>query len=891
MDAKEQDVLLDKEELKKRFKKLYKIDKQWPALIAARLALRVWPLMGVQQHFDFWKQERTQGDRTAGPVKKKKNVLTEEREKVEPAVVDRRVDYILATFWTSGCFVFNSDEVVSQKERSIARIAYVAADAAASAAYTAAASAADAAAYTAAYTAATAATAANAANIAATTVAYIATNTAYTAVTAAANAANAANTAANTAAANAFSFAQKNQLFTDLNFAETGNAFRELVAQPLWDSVPDEINTIYKDKFLPAVNDLIEEVGGTSSESVKALEHALELYESLLVDPKSQWQPTSSVSPENTRNNLDRLNREKLVQGLNSLLTDNDNTEHITIGLMGHWGVGKTRVLDLLRESLKNNNDSGEPFLFGEFNAWAYEHAKNSQAAMAHEVIKAMTSCPHRVPVGHDLPWNIRWHRSFMNGGKSLSWKILIRTRLLFGFAVRKYPVKMWVFVVWLGLFAYLIPEFILPLLSEGGELKNVLDKKGVLDWGMIVGLLLGSWQLPRQVRILFSQPMTKEFLTYLKLPNYLAHIGDIAQMQKDIRLMANIRLGAMVEGNHDWLGKVLPKRRLLFVVDDLDRCGPQGIVKTFEAIRLVLDIPQIYVVVAVDHRIALAALAQHYEKLENHHNLQDAKAIARDYLAKMIQLPIVLGDGDGDTLTGYLSHLWSDEEQDKTQWLHWLNPQEPNLKEKGSTAKPPKPDDIGEQKENSNHEKITEAELAQRVLQAKPREVSSKSEVGMSDQQKAAFYYWSSNFKLTNARQLKRLHNSYNLIRLVSHNEDATVGDPTDEAYCFHYGYLVTLLALECVNSMEMAQHRQHCAQFLRVGNAELLQCLPSEEQRIHLVAARNIIQQAAQVFYANEGGNAFDQLLHYISSFVLPAIDNVSKIEPQSVIKEDAD
>jgi hypothetical protein len=101
----------------------------------------------------------------------------------------------------------------------------------------------------------------------------------------------------------------------------------------------------------------------------------------------------------------------------------------------------------------------------------------------------------------------------------------------------------------------------------------------------------------------------------------------------EDIELMVNIRLGTEQTQRHYGLGKVLPRRRLLFVVDDLDRCSPEGIFKTFEAIRLVLDLPQVIVVVAVDQRIALAALALHYEKLTKHHQLNDAKAISIEAL------------------------------------------------------------------------------------------------------------------------------------------------------------------------------------------------------------------------------------------------------------------
>ena len=59
---------------------------------------------------------------------------------------------------------------------------------------------------------------------------------------------------------------------------------------------------------------------------------------------------------------------------------------HQTIGLLGDWGVGKSTLVHLLKNELVRRQDQ-QPFLFAEFNAWAYEHTDNLQADACPQVL------------------------------------------------------------------------------------------------------------------------------------------------------------------------------------------------------------------------------------------------------------------------------------------------------------------------------------------------------------------------------------------------------------------------------------------------------------------------------------------------------------------------
>ncbi|MFT2090968.1 P-loop NTPase fold protein [Paraglaciecola sp. 2405UD69-4] len=657
----------------------------------------------------------------------------------------------------------------------------------------------------------------------------------------------------------------------DLEQAQQGLSIGKLAGLPLWKyTAHSPVLTIYKNMFIPAVERLIREVQRSSQTSADALNKTLVG----IKNSQEEYVASAVLAAESDVQLLDKLGRENLVNGLRDLLTHKENNEHLTVGLLGHWGAGKTRVCELLKQAIQEKQDKSCGFLFGEFNAWAYEHSENPQAAMAHEVIKSLTTCSYTVDVSEGEGWLLRICTPFKNLLAVALWKLTVRTRLSLGFMIAKYPWRLIMLVAWPTLALVLVNYS----LSSGLSKDTLLSSQGVTGLGAIITALFAIWRIPKELKVLLAQPYTKELLSYLKLPDYAKHIGQISEMRNDIELMVNIRLGTEQGNNQYGLGKILPRRRLLFVVDDLDRCSPAGIVKTFEAIRLVLDLPQVIVVVAVDQRIALAALALHYEKLRVHHQLNDAKSIARDYLAKMIQLPIVVNDADSNTLKGYMSHLWKDPEDKpgSPPWLDWLANKDSTeiLNDQKQSKDPGKSEKTVEQG-------ATEQELAKWVSDLpKPQlNIANKQNFGLSDRQKAAFAYWHEKFALGNARQVKRLYNSYNLMRLVSNQEDTPI-DMDQEKFC--YGLLVTLLVTEYINGIEDNPLRFSLGQCLKnkdAGSEEKLTNIDASQLSAFRHAISIIDASAKQRFESLPIEKRYSAMLEFVDLFVLPAIDEAAQ------------
>jgi len=220
-------------------------------------------------------------------------------------------------------------------------------------------------------------------------------------------------------------------------------------------------------------------------------------------------------------------------------------------------------------------------------------------------------------------------------------------------------------------------------------------------------------------------------------------------------------------------------------------------VVKTLEAIRLVMELDNVVVIVAIDQRVALASLAKHYEPLEQHH-LLDAHDIARDYLAKVIHIPIVLEQPSGNDIDHYLTnHLWENANETEVD----------EISEEGDTNNPDSVDltdeigaDVEVNKEPTNGSIESSLEGLEGKANINTSEANSdldsgsdhsrtgnnfrKSEedksaqnsveiTGLSQEQKALFLHSVKLLGLSNPRQLKRLDNCYSLLRLRYPDED----------------------------------------------------------------------------------------------------------------------
>ncbi|MEO0508327.1 MAG: P-loop NTPase fold protein [Verrucomicrobiota bacterium] len=363
---------------------------------------------------------------------------------------------------------------------------------------------------------------------------------------------------------------------------------------------------------------------------------------------------------------VDQLNRDHLVKGLARMLSFEEQGTPITLGLFGDWGAGKSSVMQLLQKELSSEETKGRygkfEFLFSWFNAWEYEHTRNIRAGLAQEVVNGLLSNGSYAPDEPSQTRPVDGRERFRIQRKFI---LQERRREWYHFLVKS---TLSLIPVAAGAFGIAEGE---PVVATGG-----------LGLGIFFGI-----QLFKQFRILWDHPVATELGTFFKLPSYRKELGQVPVIKKQLEGLASIRLGPSVDQEMieeaiawhqreswdlgDWRlrpsgDKPIPARRLIVFVDDLDRCLTKTIADVFDAVRLIAHIPGVIVVFGIDERIAFKAMGQAYADYADEAIGRSQEEVARDYLGKIIQLPIRLERPDKDGLATFIDKkLFPEEDRD----------------------------------------------------------------------------------------------------------------------------------------------------------------------------------------------------------------------------------
>lgn len=93
--------------------------------------------------------------------------------------------------------------------------------------------------------------------------------------------------------------------------------------------------------------------------------------------------------------------------------------------------------------------------------------------------------------------------------------------------------------------------------------------------------------------------------------------------------------------------------KTLVVIIDDLDRCLPDTIIETLEAIKLFLFVPRTAFILGADERLVKYAVRRRFPELPG-----ERAEVGRDYLEKLVQFPIrvpPLGRGEMETYINLL--------------------------------------------------------------------------------------------------------------------------------------------------------------------------------------------------------------------------------------------
>jgi KAP-like P-loop domain-containing protein len=270
-------------------------------------------------------------------------------------------------------------------------------------------------------------------------------------------------------------------------------------------------------------------------------------------------------------------------------IVNNEALLPATIGVYGDWGSGKSSLLKMIAKQFEGKD--GVVLL--SFNGWLFEGFDDAKTALMGTILDEIIS---RKLVSTEVK----------EGAKRLGWKLLKQVDVMrvMGFAGR---------TAMAGLTGG-IPG---ALLSVGKEavsgIKNMTEKVG--DAKLTVE------EIAAQFKENSEDGVRRGIRDFRK---------DFADLLKESGIT-----------------------KLIVVIDDLDRCLPETILETLEAIKLFLFVPRTAFILGADERLVKYAVRRRFPELPG-----QLVEVGSDYLEKLIQYPVYippLGRGEMETYINLL--------------------------------------------------------------------------------------------------------------------------------------------------------------------------------------------------------------------------------------------
>ncbi len=300
------------------------------------------------------------------------------------------------------------------------------------------------------------------------------------------------------------------------------------------------------------------------------------------------------------------------------------------LGVFGDWGGGKSSIMQMLQQELETDVRYKDDVVCLYFNGWMFEGYEDAKTALLTSILKELKNNERfkdkiKDQVD-DLLERVNYMEILKMGGKAI-WK-------------------------------YVIP--ILVTVLSGGTIPAIIP------------VLLGSILNEKSGEKEKDEESKKEKDSF-----------DFSKILKDSKKSDLLEIRKFRED----FGKMLDKteiQSLVILIDDLDRCLPERIIETLEAIKLFVLVPKTAFVIGADRRIVEHAIStryvnEQYERLNSFRfdtdkSKVEALTLITDYLEKLIQIPYQLPRLSPSEIETYINLLacqkYLREDEDKAAVL-----------------------------------------------------------------------------------------------------------------------------------------------------------------------------------------------------------------------------
>lgn len=312
---------------------------------------------------------------------------------------------------------------------------------------------------------------------------------------------------------------------------------------------------------------------------------------------------------------IDLVGYDRLVDTL-LYLVRREELRPLTIGVFGDWGSGKSSVLRMAFNALQND----EKYLCVWFSPWLHKDFEDVKAALMVSVLTALNA---------DRPIL----RQLEEGAKQ-------KVQTLWNSLAKR--------VDWFRLFGFTAKNVAGGAMLLGGHPGGIaLHASSLGDLGH---LYRPGEPVPSRGDA--HAPESSSGGEHHKTDE------DVSKLFKDAKESSAEPKKVFEQSIDDFRAdftKLLSELQTTLVVfiDDIDRCLPTSIVDILEALKLFLAVPGTDFIIAADERVIRHAVETRYPEMSAH-----AHRIGRDYLEKIVQLPVYIPPLTPDETETYLNLL-----------------------------------------------------------------------------------------------------------------------------------------------------------------------------------------------------------------------------------------
>lgn len=273
---------------------------------------------------------------------------------------------------------------------------------------------------------------------------------------------------------------------------------------------------------------------------------------------------------------FDLLNNEAIAKTVVNLIKESNN-QPISIGIHGDWGAGKSSILEMIEDLFNHTDkDDGKKYCCIRFNGWKHQGFEDSKIALMSAIVSELTAKENLQETAKEILGKL-W--------KNINWMTVAKTagKTALGIATGTAPIAV--------------------LSSVRDMLKStVTTQEGIANAIDVIGGYL------KESKITEDTSSNTEFTEFHK--NF-----------KELLDKANIK-------------------KLVVLIDDLDRCLPDVAINTLEAVRLFMFTGETAFVVAADESMIRYAVKKHFPDVVDENKYNVGIEFSNKYLEKLIQVP-----------------------------------------------------------------------------------------------------------------------------------------------------------------------------------------------------------------------------------------------------------